>query len=294
MANFKIALSAGHGKNTAGKRCLKSLDPNETREWVLNARIAEKVEKLLGGYTGWELLRVDDRDGSTDVKLSTRSTMANEWGADVYLSLHHNAAANGTKAGGIVVIVSNNPHDEAIEWQKDLYNALIAETGLKGNRSTPMYKANFHEVRVPRMPAILMELGFMDSQIDTPIILTEEYADKCAAAIVQVIAQRGKLAKKSGGAEAAPAPEKPEPVEIKVDYAQSGPSKAKAGTYKVKSSDGTLNLRAGAHVSKQLIEEMKNGDEVRCYGYYTGDWLLVVSPTGKQGFCHSGYLVKLK
>ena len=28
-----IAISAGHGYNTAGKRCLKKLDANETREW---------------------------------------------------------------------------------------------------------------------------------------------------------------------------------------------------------------------------------------------------------------------
>lgn len=71
-------------------------------------------------------------------------------------------------------------------------------------------------------------------------------------------------------------------------------NQGRAGTYQVKSSDGTLNLRAGAHVSKQLIETMKNGDNVRCYGYHTGDWLFVVSPTGKQGYCHSGYLVKLQ
>ena len=40
---FKIALSAGHYKYTAGKRCMKSLDPNETREWILNDRIADRV-----------------------------------------------------------------------------------------------------------------------------------------------------------------------------------------------------------------------------------------------------------
>ena len=43
---FKIAITAGHYRYTAGKRCKKSIDPNETREWVLNARIAEKVEAL--------------------------------------------------------------------------------------------------------------------------------------------------------------------------------------------------------------------------------------------------------
>ena len=45
------------------------------------------------------------------------------------------------------------------------------------------------------MPAVLMELGFMDSKADAPIILTEEYADQCAGAIVSVMVKRGKLQK---------------------------------------------------------------------------------------------------
>ena len=28
--SLKIAIDAGHGLNTSGKRCLKSLDPNQT------------------------------------------------------------------------------------------------------------------------------------------------------------------------------------------------------------------------------------------------------------------------
>ena len=44
---LKIALTAGHYLGTPGKCCLKRLDPKETKEWVLNDRIADKVEKLL-------------------------------------------------------------------------------------------------------------------------------------------------------------------------------------------------------------------------------------------------------
>ena len=46
------------------------------------------------------------------------------------------------------------------------------------------------------MPAVLLELGFMDSQTDVPIILTEKFADQCAEAIVKVLVERGKLTKK--------------------------------------------------------------------------------------------------
>ena len=37
---FKIAYCAGHYRYTAGKRLPKELDKNETREWVLNDRVA--------------------------------------------------------------------------------------------------------------------------------------------------------------------------------------------------------------------------------------------------------------
>lgn len=193
---FKIALSAGHGKNTAGKRCMKKLDPQETREWVLNDRIADKIEKLLKDYTGYELLRVDDTTGVQDVALRARSNAANKFGADFYLAIHHNAGVLGGKGGGIVAFVYTKPSAKSVEWQKALYNELIAATGLKGNRSQPVARANFHEVREPKMPAVLLELGFMDSSVDVPVILTEKFADQCAKAIVKVIVEKGKLTKK--------------------------------------------------------------------------------------------------
>lgn len=193
---FKIALSAGHGRNTAGKRCLKSLDSKETREWVLNSRIADKIENLLKDYTGYELLRLDDRSGAIDVPLSKRSMSANQFKANFYLAIHHNAGVNGGKGGGIVAFVYTKPGTESLEWQKALYNALISKTGLKGNRSVPMQKVNLHECREPYMPAVLLELGFMDSSTDVPIILTEQYADQCAKAIVEVLVKKGKLVKK--------------------------------------------------------------------------------------------------
>ena len=44
---FKLVLGAGHDINTAGKRCLKSLDPSETREWWLNDRVCDYIERYL-------------------------------------------------------------------------------------------------------------------------------------------------------------------------------------------------------------------------------------------------------
>lgn len=208
MANFKIAINAGHYKYREGKRCDKSLDPNETREWVLNDRIVDKIEALLKNYTGYELLRIDDTTGEKDVDLDERPEKANEWGADLYLAVHHNAAGYVFDGGGITAYVREFPLPESVEWQKDLYNELIAETGLKGNRASPLYRSNLYEVYAPKKASVLLELGFMDSTIDTPIILTEKFADQCAKAIVNVIVRRAGL-KKKGAAKEDAAPEEP-------------------------------------------------------------------------------------
>jgi N-acetylmuramoyl-L-alanine amidase len=195
---FKIALDAGHYQKTAGKRCLKKLDPKETREWVLNDRIADKVEKLLQGYTGWTLIRTDDTTGAKEISTTDRAKVANAFQADFFLSIHHNAGILGGKGGGIVAYVGKKANDTTVTWQKELYKELIAATGLKGNRSNPTPKSNVSNVLTKtKMDAVLLELGFMDSATDVPVILTEKYADQCAAAIVKVLVARGKLAKKA-------------------------------------------------------------------------------------------------
>lgn len=193
---FKLALTAGHYLGTPGKRCLKSIDPNETREWELNNRVADEIERLLAGYEGIEILRTDDTTGHKEIELEDRVAAANKFGADFYLSVHHNAGIKGGSGGGIVNYVYTRASSASIAWQKELYNELIELTGLRGNRSQPLAKANLYEVKYTSMPAVLMELGFMDSTNDTPIILTKEFAQDAAKACVNVIVKRAGLKKK--------------------------------------------------------------------------------------------------
>lgn len=256
MANFKIALTAGHYKYTSGKNCWKSLDPNETREWVLNDRIADKVEKLLAAnYIGYELIRTDDTTGEKAIELDERVAAANNFNADFYLSIHHNAGIKGGKGGGIVAYVYTHVDNETIAWQKAMYNALIEATGLKGNRANPLPKSNLYECRMTKMPAVLLELGFMDSATDVPIILTEEYADKCAAAIVKVLAERGKLEKKSVA-----------PPKIAKGYAEY--DQTLAGEYTV-NAENALNVRTGAGTDNAVLVTIKKGAKVQCNGCYS-------------------------
>lgn len=193
---FKIALNSGHGIHTAGKRCLKTLDTNETREWKLNSRICNKITEKLRAYDGYELIRLDDTIGEIDVPLKERTDKANRWDADFYLSVHHNAGINGGTGGGVETYIYTNASAQSEEWQTALYEALIKHTGLKGNRSDGTRKANLHEVRESNMPAVLIECGFMDSQTDVPIILTDNFAEQVANACVEVIVAKSGLKKK--------------------------------------------------------------------------------------------------
>lgn len=191
---LKIAIDAGHYLHTSGKRCLKSIDPKETREWTLNARIADKLQDLLSNYE-CDVLRVDDVTGNFDVELSKRCIKANQWKADLYISIHHNAGINGGSGGGTVVFYYSENKERKAQAQS-LYDEVVKQTGLRGNRATKVKKYEYYVLKNTEMAAFLLENGFMDSRIDTPIILTEEHADKTAVGLLNFLIKSYGLTKK--------------------------------------------------------------------------------------------------
>lgn len=192
--SLKIAIDAGHGVHTAGKRCMKKIDSNETREWTLNDRIADTVEALLKNYE-CDVLRTDDTTGAKDVSLANRVKSANNWKADVFISIHHNAGINGKSGGGTVIYYCSSKA-ERVNQAKELYNCLVDMTGLKGDRKTTTFNYGYYVIKKTTMPAFLIENGFMDSTTDVPIILTEEHATKTAEGILNFLISQFNLTKK--------------------------------------------------------------------------------------------------
>lgn len=194
---LRLAIGAGHGLYTAGKRTLKLLDSNETREWVLNDRIVSRLIERLKEYKDVEVLRVDDHTGKIDVSLVERVRLVNEFQADLYLSVHHDAGIKGGKGGGITTYTAVGASKTSNEYQHLVYKKLIEHTGLKGNRATPINYFNFYELRYTTVPAVLVEHGFMDSVIDVPIILSETFVNQCANGHIEALEQYFELKKKS-------------------------------------------------------------------------------------------------
>ncbi len=157
----KISWSAGHGMNTLGKR-----SPHEEREWSFNNKVVDSGMLYLAKYDGVQQIRVDDPSGILDIPLSTRTNLANEWGADIYISSHHNSLEGfwGNHSGVETYTFGppeNNPKSVALA--QFIHPLVVRAMGLKDRG---IKTANFHELRETNMPAVLVEGGFMDSNID--------------------------------------------------------------------------------------------------------------------------------
>lgn len=193
---LKVALDSGHGLNTSGKEVPSYIGMGKIKEWTLNDKITRKVVDMLKDYENVQVLRLDDPTGKRDVPLSERSRKANDFKADICISNHHNAGINGRSGGGLVIYRYPNSTKFTKEMQKLLYDCLIAETGLKGNRVSPLAEKNLHMVRVPKMAAVLIEHGFMDSPSDMKEIIKEDFSTKSARGIVNFLEKQYGIKKK--------------------------------------------------------------------------------------------------
>lgn len=291
-----VAISAGHYKYTSGKRCLKSLDPNETREWVLNDRIADLVEKMLTEYEV-SVVRLDDTTGEKLVSLQTRKMIAENAHADIYIAIHHNAGVKGGSGGGTVVYHYPTPNNKA--QAEKLYKSIIDQTKLVGNRSQGVKDTTeLYEVYAPTMDSYLIENGFMDSSTDVPIILKEEHAIKTATGVVNYLVNAYSIKLSS-------TVEKPLNDPSTENQKEDAPSKVESAESHNNDYRGryvttdTLNVRYGAGITKKKICALPEGTVVNCYGFYTRvlgvDWLYVqfnLNGTKITGFCSSKYLRK--
>lgn len=194
--SFKIAYAAGHCLTTAGKRLPKALDKAQTREWVLNDRVARAFAEAAAQYEDVALLRLDDPTGKAGNPVEKRAKKANEWGADILFEFHHNAGAKLTKAGGMVAFSYKNK-TEGAALRDAVYAACISAGGLKGNRATPRKAKGYTILKKFKGAGVLLECGFMDSKTDAPVILTEAYSRLIGYAVMEAVAKKYGLKKKT-------------------------------------------------------------------------------------------------
>lgn len=187
----KIALDAGHGLNTAGKQT-----PDGIKEWTLNDKVRDKVVELLNDYDV-EFIFTDYDEGETDESLRDRLNMYLNEDVDVFISIHHNAfSGKWNKATGVEVYTDNIFSDKDMELANCIYDRLAKYTGLKGRG---IKTEDWYVINQDRIPAILVEGGFMDSEIDYGVITSNEgqlaYAKAIAEGLIEFLKLKKKIVK---------------------------------------------------------------------------------------------------
>lgn len=206
---LKIAGCGGHGGfksmvpkvyATPGKRT-----PDGEPEWEFNNKVILAFEEALKQYEGVAFLRTDDRTGRTDVPLSVRTDRANAWGADLYISFHHNAyKARWGSWTGTETYTNVGSWPDAERLAGYVHSRIVEAYGL-ANRG--LKKADFHIVRETKMPAILLEGGYMDSTIDIKKLRDDKVLRAAGYAAAAGVAKYAGLKKKINAKPAAkPAP----------------------------------------------------------------------------------------
>jgi N-acetylmuramoyl-L-alanine amidase len=194
---FKISLSAGHGKNTPGKRT-----PDDSmREWEFNSAVVRYIMSELANYENVAVLRLDDPTGQRDIPLQERSDRANAWGANVHIDVHANAfGSTWNDSNGIETFVYKTSLKDAYSLAQKVQANLIKATGLQ-NRGVKA--ADLHMLRETKMPAILVECGFMTNKKEAALLKSDNYRRVVAGAILAGLVDQYDLKKKAVAKKAA-------------------------------------------------------------------------------------------
>lgn len=172
MADYKIALDAGHGGSDPGAVYKGRQEKEDTLDLTLAVGDILKKNGIDVYYT-----RTTD-EYETPFK---KATDANNSGADLFVSIHRNSSENPNRYSGVETLVYSDTGLKA-EVARNINNQL-EDAGFK-NLGVDERK-NLVVLKRTKMPAVLVEAGFINNDKDN--YLFDEEFDSIAQAIADGI-----------------------------------------------------------------------------------------------------------
>jgi len=176
LSGWKFCVDAGHGGAETG-----AIGPSGLQEKDVNLQVAYNLKGLLE-HEGAEVLMTRTDDSA--VSITQRWQTANAWGADRFISIHHNAESD-PNINYTVTLVSQNASQESLELANSVQAELAGEFGL-GNSG--VWKVTYVGVlNNTAMPAILTEAAFISNPVQEQRLRDVSYLDREAMAIMRGI-----------------------------------------------------------------------------------------------------------
>ncbi len=178
LKGVKICLDPGHGGD-ANKRAFKR-GPTGVREAEVNLRVAQYLKEFLAAAEAEVILTRDEDDYLSN---EDRAAIAGDWGADLFVSLHHNAVDGNPKANYTTVWYHGEVEDRPSNLDlarylcAGLYDALalpqITDVPLKSDLL--MYETGFAVLRHATVTAALTESSFFTNPDEEQRLRHPEY-----------------------------------------------------------------------------------------------------------------------
>jgi len=245
---YKVFIDAGHGGTDPGALGYGY------RESDLNLQVAKKVESKLKSK-GIDVKM--SRNSDIFYSLSERAEMANDYGADAFVSIHQNSA-EAKSANGIETYY-NRKKEEDRPLSNDIQKQVISQTGAN-NRGVK--NAEFTVLVKSKMISALVECGFITNELEVKKLSDSSYQDKLATGIANGIEEYLKS-------------------NVIIEESQI------TATGKVVNAD-SLNVRKGPSISFDIIGKLSGGDKVKVIGESNG-WYKI-EYNGTYGYVSGSYI----
>ena len=214
----KIVIDPGHGGHDTG-----TIGPNGLEEKDLVLEVGRRLGKLLETRLGAEV--VYTRKNDTFIPLETRTAVANQQRADLFISIHANSSSDSAARGVETYYLNFTSSPDALEVaarenavsEKSIYELqdLVKKIALKekieesrefaadvqsslhsglaaknpGIRNRGVKKAPFIVLIGANMPSILAEISFVSNPGDEHRLETSEYRQRIAESLYRGIAK---------------------------------------------------------------------------------------------------------
>ena len=200
-----VILDPGHGGHDKGAASPYELEKNFALD--VSRRVRDELQKA-----GLRVMMTRNTD--TFVELQDRAAMANAKQNSIFVSIHFNASPN-QEANGLEIFCITPRGAPSTEYDELLVRDMIQEHGneselqsfilasaiyhsLHGSSLTMfdrgLKRARFAVLRATKMPAVLIEGGFLSNPGDAKRVASKDWRNKYSAAIATGILEYKKLA----------------------------------------------------------------------------------------------------